>query len=227
MTFAQYGVIAWHVYTSDDSRRAFSDSFQMVGSKQEIPVPPPPSSVAPPILARALCSSAEIPISSTGRAPRVPEYQALLSLKASLVDFSGVLASWDGATDHCGWAGVVCNPLRRDAVVSVDLCNLNLSNVLLSESATSAPSSTSPLPPMPSSAPYPSICLAFPTSATSTSPTMSSMAASPRRSLAYATSRCSISTTTTSPVSFPSRSPRCPNSATSTRFATREVSVAV
>ncbi|MQL77189.1 hypothetical protein Taro_009601 [Colocasia esculenta] len=67
---------------------------------------------------------------AAGRAPRVPEYQALLSLKASLVDLSGALASWDSATNHCGWAGVVCDPLRRGAVVSVDLRNLNLSGVL-------------------------------------------------------------------------------------------------
>ncbi|MQL88636.1 hypothetical protein Taro_021195 [Colocasia esculenta] len=99
-------------------------------SKQEILAPPPPFSVAPPILARALSSFVKISISSVGRAPRVPEYQVLLSLKASLVDLFGALASRDGATDHCGWAGVMCNPLRRSAVISVDLCNLNLSGVL-------------------------------------------------------------------------------------------------
>ncbi|CAA6653499.1 unnamed protein product [Spirodela intermedia] len=70
---------------------------------------------------------------AAGRAPRLPEDLALLSVRASLTDPSGALDSWKAATDHCGWEGVACDPVGDGAVVSLDLAGRNLSGVLSPE----------------------------------------------------------------------------------------------
>ncbi|KAK3149197.1 hypothetical protein QOZ80_3AG0214190 [Eleusine coracana subsp. coracana] len=54
---------------------------------------------------------------------------ALLALKAALIDPTGALASWTTSSDHCSWAGVTCAP-RGDTVTGLDLSGLNLTGTL-------------------------------------------------------------------------------------------------
>ncbi|CAH9119071.1 unnamed protein product [Cuscuta epithymum] len=69
---------------------------------------------------------------AAGEGRSIPEYRALLSVKAAFTDESQAsLASWLASTSHCGWQGVTCDPLRR--VTSLDISGLNLSGVLSSD----------------------------------------------------------------------------------------------
>ncbi|VFQ99985.1 unnamed protein product [Cuscuta campestris] len=67
-----------------------------------------------------------------GEGRSLPEYRALLSVKAALTDESqATLASWLASTSHCTWQGVTCDSFRR--VTSLDISSLNLSGVLSSD----------------------------------------------------------------------------------------------
>lgn len=63
-----------------------------------------------------------------------PETEALLSLKASIIDFSGNLASWVippghiSANAHCRWAGVACD--GNFSITSLNISSMGLSGTL-------------------------------------------------------------------------------------------------
>lgn len=64
------------------------------------------------------------------RPPRMPEYRALLSIKAAITDDpQSSLASWDPATKHCTWNGVTCDSPRRH-VTALDISGFGLTGVL-------------------------------------------------------------------------------------------------
>ncbi|KAG8373812.1 hypothetical protein BUALT_Bualt11G0064000 [Buddleja alternifolia] len=70
--------------------------------------------------------------SAAARPPRMPEYRALLSIKAAITeDPRSALASWDNATTttHCTWHGVTCDPSRRH-VTALDISDLSLAGTL-------------------------------------------------------------------------------------------------
>ncbi|KAI3881591.1 hypothetical protein MKW92_044315, partial [Papaver armeniacum] len=73
-----------------------------------------------------------ISIVVNGKQHVIPEYKALLTLKASIAeDPEGSLKSWDISTSHCTWKGVSCDLHRK--VISLDLSNLNISGILSPE----------------------------------------------------------------------------------------------
>jgi hypothetical protein len=60
----------------------------------------------------------------------LPEYQALLLVKAAITDDpQRVLTSWNALTNHCTWAHVTCDPSHYH-VTALDLSELNLSGTL-------------------------------------------------------------------------------------------------
>ncbi|KAL6587780.1 hypothetical protein OROMI_000758 [Orobanche minor] len=64
------------------------------------------------------------------RPNRMPEYLALLSIKAAISDDPrSSLASWNASTHKCTWRGVTCNPSRRH-VTALDISNLGLTGTL-------------------------------------------------------------------------------------------------
>ncbi|XP_047310999.1 leucine-rich repeat receptor-like serine/threonine-protein kinase BAM1 [Impatiens glandulifera] len=63
---------------------------------------------------------------------RMPEYQALLSMKAAITDDpQGELSTWNVSTNHCTWSGITCNVDRH--VISIDISGRNLSGTLSSD----------------------------------------------------------------------------------------------
>ncbi|KAG8384215.1 hypothetical protein BUALT_Bualt04G0094800 [Buddleja alternifolia] len=68
--------------------------------------------------------------SAAARPPRLPEYRALLSIKAAISDDPlSALASWNATTNHCTWQGVTCDPSGRH-VTSLDISNCSLTGTL-------------------------------------------------------------------------------------------------
>ncbi|KAK6151110.1 LOW QUALITY PROTEIN: hypothetical protein DH2020_016042 [Rehmannia glutinosa] len=71
--------------------------------------------------------------SAAARPPRMPEYRALLSIKAAITeDPQSALASWNLTTSHCTWKGVTCDPSGRH-VTALDISNLSLTGTLSSD----------------------------------------------------------------------------------------------
>ncbi|CAA3014846.1 leucine-rich repeat receptor-like serine threonine- kinase BAM1 [Olea europaea subsp. europaea] len=74
-----------------------------------------------------------LPYSTAARPSRMPEYNALLSIKAAINDDTqSSLASWGASTSYCAWLGVTCDPSRRH-VTALDISNLNLIGTLSSD----------------------------------------------------------------------------------------------
>ncbi|KAL8034357.1 hypothetical protein ABFX02_12G023300 [Erythranthe guttata] len=68
--------------------------------------------------------------SAAATPPHMPEYRALLSIKAAITDDpQSALASWNATTHHCTWRGVTCDASGR-RVASLDISNLSLAGVL-------------------------------------------------------------------------------------------------
>ncbi|PIN00465.1 Serine/threonine protein kinase [Handroanthus impetiginosus] len=93
----------------------------------------------------------------------MPEYRALLSIKAAITDDpQSALASWNANTSHCTWPGVTCDPSGRH-VTALDISNLGLSGILsphvghlrfLVNLSVAANSLAGPVPPQISYIPY-------------------------------------------------------------------------
>ncbi|CAL5324480.1 hypothetical protein CsSME_00003517 [Camellia sinensis var. sinensis] len=65
-------------------------------------------------------------------AARIPEYKALLSLKASITDDpQSALSTWNISTSHCTWVGVTCDSYRH--VTALDISGHNISGTLSSD----------------------------------------------------------------------------------------------
>ncbi|KAK6128564.1 hypothetical protein DH2020_037708 [Rehmannia glutinosa] len=68
--------------------------------------------------------------SAAARPNRMPEFRALLSIKAAITDDpQSALASWNATTSHCTWRGVTCDPYRRH-VTAIDISELSLTGIL-------------------------------------------------------------------------------------------------
>ncbi|KAL7101578.1 hypothetical protein ACP275_08G063000 [Erythranthe tilingii] len=68
--------------------------------------------------------------SAAARPPRMPEYRALLSIKAAITDDpQSALASWNTTTSHCAWKGVTCDASGRH-VTALDISDLSLTGTL-------------------------------------------------------------------------------------------------
>ncbi|KAL0381483.1 UNVERIFIED_CONTAM: Leucine-rich repeat receptor-like serine/threonine-protein kinase BAM1 [Sesamum angustifolium] len=68
--------------------------------------------------------------SAAARPGRMPEYRALLSIKAAITeDPQSALASWNATTSHCTWEGVTCDVSGRH-VTALDISNLSLTGTL-------------------------------------------------------------------------------------------------
>nr|DAD43415.1 TPA_asm: hypothetical protein HUJ06_001645 [Nelumbo nucifera] len=64
-----------------------------------------------------------------GRPLRIPEYYALLSIKIAISDNpQASLPNWNLSTSYCTYTVVSCDSFNR--VVSLDLSNMNLFNIL-------------------------------------------------------------------------------------------------
>ncbi|KAI3842129.1 hypothetical protein MKX03_028733 [Papaver bracteatum] len=66
----------------------------------------------------------------TAKQTHVSEFQALLSVKASISkDPGNSLSSWNISTEHCTWTGISCDSTHH-RVISLDISNFNLAGVL-------------------------------------------------------------------------------------------------
>ncbi|RZC44332.1 hypothetical protein C5167_037284 [Papaver somniferum] len=66
----------------------------------------------------------------TAKQTHVSEFQALLSVKASISkDPENSLSSWNISTEHCTWTGISCDSTYH-RVISSDISNFNLDGVL-------------------------------------------------------------------------------------------------
>ncbi|KAL2499530.1 Leucine-rich repeat receptor-like serine/threonine-protein kinase BAM1 [Abeliophyllum distichum] len=72
--------------------------------------------------------------SAVARQSGMSEYNALLSIKAAIInnDPQSALASWDASTSYCTWRGVTCDPSRRH-VTALDISDFSLTGTLSSD----------------------------------------------------------------------------------------------